>query len=41
MKTCSAGKVVLIVVVVCMAFAISSSAQTLTTLYSFCSHSLS
>ena len=37
MKTYSAWKVVIIVVLMCAAFAISSSAQTLTTIYDFCS----
>jgi uncharacterized repeat protein (TIGR03803 family) len=37
MKIYSAWKVVIIVVLMCAAFAISSSAQTLTTIYDFCS----
>ena len=37
MKTYSAWKVVIIVVLMYTAFAISSSAQTLTTIYDFCS----
>ena len=37
MKTCSTGKVAIILVLMCGAFAISSSAQTLTTIYDFCS----
>ena len=37
MKTYSAGKVAFIVVLMCAAFAVSSSAQTLTTIYDFCS----
>ena len=37
MKTYNAWKVVIIVVLMCAAFAINSSAQTLTTIYDFCS----
>ena len=36
MKACSAWKVVIILVLMCTAFAVSSSAQTLTTIYDFC-----
>jgi uncharacterized repeat protein (TIGR03803 family) len=38
MKPCSAWKVVILVVLICAAFAVGSSAQTLTTIYDFCSH---
>ncbi|MGA2369802.1 MAG: choice-of-anchor tandem repeat GloVer-containing protein, partial [Candidatus Korobacteraceae bacterium] len=37
MKVCCAGKLVIVVALMCGAFAISSSAQTLTTIYDFCS----
>jgi uncharacterized repeat protein (TIGR03803 family) len=37
MNACSTWKVVIILVVMCTAFAVSSSAQTLTTIYDFCS----
>ncbi len=36
MKTCCAWKAAIIVFLMCAAFAISSSAQTLTTIYDFC-----
>jgi uncharacterized repeat protein (TIGR03803 family) len=39
MKTCCAWKAASIVFLMCAAFAISSSAQTLTTIYDFCSQS--
>jgi uncharacterized repeat protein (TIGR03803 family) len=37
MKACSAWKVALVLIAMCAAFAVSSSAQTLTTIYDFCS----